>query len=101
MNAFLAMQRLQAFAKGKPLPRGATIHFPISQPKDTLFLAFLKMGGESAPWGVAWATSGKKPSVLCVGEPRNRDLVADMMAEFGRSSLSTSSTRGTANPIHA
>jgi hypothetical protein len=82
MNAFLAMQRLQAFAKGKPLPRGATIHFPIAEPKDTLLLAFVKMGGESAPWGVAWTTPGKKPSVLCVGEPRNRDLVADMMAEF-------------------
>lgn len=82
MNAFVAMHRLQAFSKGRPLPRGATIHFPVAQPKDTLLLAFVKMGGESAPWGVAWASPGKKPSVLSVGEPRNRDLVADMMAEF-------------------
>ncbi len=82
MNAFQALQRLRAYEKGRPLPRGSTIHFPLSRPNDTLLLAFLKMGGESAPWGVAWGRPGKTPSVLTVGEPRNRDLVADMMAEF-------------------
>ena len=38
------------------------------------------MAGESAPWGVAMGYAGTKPSIWTVPEPRNRDLVADMMA---------------------
>jgi hypothetical protein len=45
-------------------------------------LAFVKMGGESAPWGLAVGPPGKPPKVLTVSEPRTRDAVADMMLEF-------------------
>lgn len=82
MNSYQAIQRLSAFEKGRPLPRGTTIHFPIAEPKETLILTFVKMGGESAPWGVAWGRPDKDPTIRTVPEPRNRDFVADMMAEF-------------------
>lgn len=40
------------------------------------------MGGETSPWGIAWARRGRPPEILTVPEPRNRDLVAAMVAEF-------------------
>jgi len=40
------------------------------------------MGGESLPWGIAYQEYDKEVVVLTVPEPRNRDLVAGMLAEF-------------------
>ena len=76
------LRRLRAWHAGKPLPRYSTIHVPIAGPGDALLLAFVRMGGESAPWGVAVGRRGSKPTVLTVPEARNRDLVADMAAEL-------------------
>ena len=45
------------------------------------------MGGESAPWGLAYGHPGKTPKVLTVAEPRTRDAVADIMLEFAPSLL--------------
>lgn len=83
MNAFQALRRLEAWKDGKPLPRGATLHFPIAEDEETLVLVFVKMGGESSPWGIAWGRPGQKPTIRSVPEPRNRDLVAEMVAGFG------------------
>lgn len=82
MNAYQALRRLRAFQKGRPLPRGETIHFPIAKPEDILVLCFVRMGGESGPWGMAFGPPSRKPTVLVAPEPRNRDMVADMAAEF-------------------
>jgi hypothetical protein len=49
---------------------------------QVLVLAFVKMGGESAPWGISWGHPGKTPELLTVAEPRTRDDVAKMMAQF-------------------
>jgi hypothetical protein len=48
---------------------------------DVLITAFLRMGGESRPWGVAIGTLAHGPRVFTVPEARNRDLVADMMID--------------------
>jgi hypothetical protein len=40
------------------------------------------MGGESAPWGIAWGRPGQKPEIRTVPEARNRDAVAEMAAKF-------------------
>jgi hypothetical protein len=82
MNSHQVLRRLEAFRVGRPLPQGETLHFPIAAPEDLLLLAFVRMGGESAPWGVAFGHPGNRPTVLTVPEPRNRDLVADMAAAF-------------------
>ena len=86
MTSHDVVRRLAAFAAGKPLPHGQTLRVPklgtSVQSKEMLIIAFVRMGGESAPWGVAFGRPGSKPTVLSVAEPRKRDDVAAMMAEF-------------------
>jgi hypothetical protein len=76
-------RRLKAWAKGRPIPRGATLRLKASDEPDALIAAFAKMGGESAPWGIAFGYPGK-PQILTVPEPRDRDLVAEMAAATAR-----------------
>lgn len=82
MNAFQALKRLEAWKEARPLPRGTTLHFPLAKPRDSLGLAFVRMGGESAPWGIAWGFPGKPAEIRSVPEPRDRDAVAKMVCEF-------------------
>ena len=82
MTGEQVVERLKAWAAAKPLPRGSTRHIHIADDRDLLIVAFVRMGGESAPWGIAHGLPGKKPSTLIVPEGRNRTLVADMAAEF-------------------
>ena len=82
LNARDVVQRLRAFDLGRPLFRGETRHFASAEGADNLVVAFVRMGGESRPWGIAFGHPGGAPTVLTVPEGRNRDLVADMCAEF-------------------
>ena len=83
MNASLeTVRRLRAWNEGKPLPRGEVINVHVADDDDALIVAFLRMGGESRPWGVAYGTAASGPKFLTVPEGRNRQLVGDMMAEF-------------------
>jgi len=82
MTGDQVVKRLRAWAAGKPVPRGSTRHVHIADNRDLLIVAFVRMGGESAPWGVASGLAGTKPTILTVPEGRNRTLVADMAAEF-------------------
>lgn len=88
MNGDEVVRRLLAFQAGQPIPLGETIHFPIASGDDLLLLVFVKMGGESAPWGIAWARESGSVSTLTVPEPRNRDAVAAMLADFASTLLS-------------
>jgi hypothetical protein len=76
------VRRLEAYAAGKPLPRGGMLRIPRLPRDEVLLLVFLRMGGESRPWGIAWGHPGGKSHFLTVPEPRNRSLVAGMAAEF-------------------
>ena len=58
MTADQIIKRLEAWAAGKPLPRGSTRHVHIADNRDLLILAFVRMGGESSPWGIAWGPDG-------------------------------------------
>ena len=82
MTGDQVVKRLEAWSAGKPVPRGSTRHVHIAADRDLLIVAFVRMGGESAPWGIAHGVMGTKPTVLTVPEGRNRTLVADMAAEF-------------------
>jgi hypothetical protein len=53
-----------------------------------MILAFVRMGGESRPWGIAFGHPHEEPSILTVPEGRNRDLVAGMAARFAPALLS-------------
>lgn len=82
MNEREVVRRLEAYHEGKPLPCGETKRLHIAADADVLILAFVRMGGESRPWGIAYGHPGMSPKVLTVPEARNRDLVADMAATF-------------------
>ncbi len=82
-----AVKRLQAWHQGKPLPAYATRHFAIADDDNLLIVAFVRMGGESAPWGIVCGHPGTTPQVLTVPEARNRDAVAGMVAEFAETLL--------------
>lgn len=82
MIAREVVRRLQAFKEGRPLPRGSTRHFAVVPDEGILVLAFVRTGGESRPWGLAYGHPGEEPTILTVPEGRNRDLVSDMVAEF-------------------
>ncbi|MEY3806531.1 MAG: hypothetical protein RIR69_1343 [Actinomycetota bacterium] len=76
------IRRLQAWHAGKALPRGEVLNVHIADDEDVFIVAFLRMGGESRPWGVAYGTLADGPTVLSVPEGRNRSLIGDMISEF-------------------
>lgn len=82
MNSRDVVRRLRAFQKGGPIPCGQTRRFHIAEDEDLLIVAFIRMGGESRPWGIAYGHPDSEPALLAVPEGRNRDLVADMCADF-------------------
>ena len=73
------IRRIRAWHEGRPTPRGATQNRHIGADADVLVVAFVRMGGESRPWGAAVGTLADGPEFVAVPEARNRDLVADMM----------------------
>ena len=83
MSASLeTVRRLNAWAAGAPVPRGNVINMHVAKDEDTFIVSFLRMGGESRPWGVAFGNITDGPTVLTVPEGRNRQLVADIMSAF-------------------
>lgn len=76
------VRKIQAYAAGQPLLHGETLRAHIAGRADILQLAFLRMGGESAPWAIGYRCGDASPNLLCVPEPRNRDAVADMIMNF-------------------
>jgi hypothetical protein len=82
MTSDEVVRRLRAFEHGRALPRGETLRVARLADPAILVLAFVRMGGESAPWGIAFGSPDKDPQVLTVPEPRNRDYVAAMIMRF-------------------
>ncbi len=82
MNTRALARRLRAYGEGLALPNGETLHTPLAADGSILRLAFVRMGGESAPWGVGLGTSRSARQYFTIAEPRNRDLAAAMMANL-------------------
>ena len=62
MNTREIVQRLRAYHGGGPLPRGETLRIHVADDHDILILAFLRMGGESRPWGIAYGHPNESPT---------------------------------------
>ena len=75
-------RRLAAVRAEKPLPSADTLPLAIANDEDLLIAAFVRMGGEALPWGVALAYPTGDAQIWCVPEPRDRDQVAAMLAEL-------------------
>lgn len=80
MNGLRLLRRLRAYGEGKPLPYGRTKHLEVPPSPQVLLVAFLRMGGETAPWGIGWKRPGQKAKFVTVPEPRDRELVAKALA---------------------
>lgn len=77
------VRRLRAWHLGEPLTRGQTIHTATAEPADRFVLAFVKIGGETRPWGVVWKQGTKASQFRFVPEPRTRADVEAMVSELG------------------
>lgn len=80
-------RKLEAWQVGKPLPRYDTIHHAVMPPEQTMVVAFVRMAGESRPWGIAWGVVGSQPRVESVPDGRVRDDVAVLCASFAEDLL--------------
>jgi hypothetical protein len=80
-------RKLRAWEAGRPIPRYETIHHATVPADHALIVAFVRMAGESRPWGIAWGTVGSEPTVSTVPDGRIRDDVADLCADFAEALL--------------
>jgi len=76
------VRRLRAWNVGGPVARGTTIHTSVVDDPERFLLAFVRMGGETRPWGVAWKAGRAATKVRAVGEPRAREFVDEMLVEL-------------------
>lgn len=82
MSANELLDRLLAWDEGAPRPATETLPFPRAKDDDRLVIAFVRMGGESSPWGVALGRPDEAPRCFTVPEPRNRDAHAAFVRRF-------------------
>lgn len=76
------VRRLRSWSVGGPVARGTTIHTCVSSSENRFILAFVRMGGESRPWGVAWKPGNSKMKFRAIGEPRAREFVDEMLEDL-------------------
>lgn len=81
------VRRLEAWHAGKPMKRGDVINVHVADDDDIQIIAFLRMGGESRPWGIATGTISTGPMFHVVPEGRDRTSVGDMVAAWAPSLL--------------
>ena len=81
------VDRLKAWEQGAPLPTTETLPFPRVPDAERLVIAFVRMGGESVPWGVAIGRPDQAPKVFTAPDPRNRDAHAELVRAFAETLL--------------
>lgn len=87
MSVREVVRKLRSWDAGLPLPRYSTLHHEVVSPDRALVVAFVRMAGESRPWGIAWGNPGASPSVLSIPDGRVRDDVSAICAEFAEALL--------------
>lgn len=80
---FDVFQKLRAYDAGRAIDAAETLPWPRASREDALVLAFVRMGGEALPWGVAFGRPGETPRVLSVADPRDVSSVGDMLLALG------------------
>lgn len=87
MSLRLVAQKLQAWDAGMPIPRYETLHHALVPADQAMIAAFVRMAGESRPWGIAWGVVGSEPRIENVSDGRVRDDVAVLCADFAEDLL--------------
>lgn len=80
--------KLRAWQAGAPVPKYETLHHAVVGPASVMVVAFVRMAGESRPWGIAWGTVGSEPRIESVPDGRVRDDVGVLCANFAEDLLS-------------
>src|SRR5687768_2060129 len=80
--------KLRAWEAGAPGPKYETLHHAFVGPANAMVVAFVRMAGESRPWGIAWGTVGSEPRIESVPDGRVRDDVSLLCANFAEDLLS-------------
>lgn len=78
------LMTLQAYREGRPIPKGDTMRVDIADAQNTLQIAFVRMGGESTPWGIAIKKPDGVLKVFTVPDPRKRTELSVMLRQFWR-----------------
>jgi hypothetical protein len=80
------VRQLNAVKAIGPIHRYSTFHMRIDE--DPIFIAFVRMAGESRPWAIAYGKySDGVPKVISVPDGRNRNAVMEMCAELAEEML--------------
>ncbi|OBK86357.1 hypothetical protein [Mycolicibacter sinensis] len=80
-------RKLEAWQAGHPLPKYDTIHHAVMPREQVMIVAFIRMAGESRPWGIAWGTAASEPRIESVPDGRVRDDVAMLCVAFAEDLL--------------
>ena len=80
-------QKLCAWEVGAPVPKYETLHHAIVPSDQAMLVAFVRMAGESRPWGIAWGEAGAEPRIENVPDGRVRDDVTVLCADFAEDLL--------------
>jgi hypothetical protein len=83
MSVRTVAQKLQAWDVGAPVPRYETLHHAVVPPDQAMVVAFVRMAGESRPWGVV----GAEPRIESVPDGRVRDDVSVLCADLAEDLL--------------
>ena len=78
------LMTLQAYREGRPVPKGDTMRVDIADVENTLQIAFVRMGGESTPWGIAVKKPQGELKIFTVPDPRKRTELSVMLRQFWR-----------------
>lgn len=76
--------RLLAHLRQEPVLRVAGNPYRIGDVDSRMVAAFVRMGGESSPWGVGWKIGSGEAEFRFAPEPRNRTAVQSMLLDFAR-----------------
>lgn len=76
------VRKIRSYQLGKPIPRRQKKSIAIIPAERTFFLSFVRMGGESLPWGMIWGQIDKKPESSIVADPWDRDSLAESLKNF-------------------
>ena len=74
--------RIHSHIKQQPMLRVAANPYRIGSASSRMVAAFVRMGGESSPWGVAWKLGRRRTEFRFAPEPRNRAAVQEMLIDF-------------------
>ncbi len=83
MSEFQLFQRLEAFKLGRAINRTEKLTVQRAADNEVLSVAFVRMGGESVPWGIAFKSPNTQPEYFICPDPRKRTELAQTIKEFG------------------